>query len=40
VRLDRHDEAKKELGAFASGTYGDYRRSEARALLEALSRDE
>lgn len=40
VRLGRHAEAKKELEAFANGTFGEYRRSEARALLDALARDE
>lgn len=36
VRLGRTDEAKPELEAFARGTYGNYRRDEAKALLEAL----
>jgi hypothetical protein len=40
VRVGRHSEAKQELLAFANGAYGDYRREEARALLEALARDE
>lgn len=40
VRLGRHAEAKKELEAFANGSFGEYRRSEARALLDALARDE
>jgi hypothetical protein len=40
VRLGRHAEAKKDLEAFASGTFGEYRRAEARALLDALARDE
>lgn len=40
VRLGRSDEAKRELAAFADGAYGDYRRREARDLLEALARDE
>lgn len=40
VRLGRHAEAKTALTAFASGTYGEYRRADAKALLEALSRDE
>jgi hypothetical protein len=39
VRLGRHDEAKSALESFANGTYGEYRRAEARALLEALARD-
>jgi hypothetical protein len=40
VRLGRHGEAKKDLEAFASGSFGGYRRDEARALLDALARDE
>jgi hypothetical protein len=40
IRVGRHPEAKRELEAFANGTYGDYRRAEARSLLEALARDE
>lgn len=36
VRLGRREEAERELDAFANGTYGTYRRDEARALLEAL----
>lgn len=40
VRLGRHAEAKKELEAFSNGTFGEYRRAEARALLDALARDE
>jgi hypothetical protein len=40
VRLGRHAEAKKDLEAFANGTFGAYRREEARALLDALARDE
>ncbi|MBX3223183.1 MAG: hypothetical protein KF795_21910, partial [Labilithrix sp.] len=39
VRLGRLVEAKPELRAFASGAYGDYRRDEAKALLDALARD-
>lgn len=39
VRLGRHAEAQAELAAFASGTYGSYRREEAKALLDALTRD-
>lgn len=40
VRLGRHAEAKKELAVFANGGYGEYRKSEARALLDAMERDE
>jgi hypothetical protein len=40
VRVGRHAEAKAELEAFANGTYDDYRRADARALLDALARDE
>jgi hypothetical protein len=36
VRLERRDEAERALAPFAEGTHGDYRRDEARALLEAL----
>jgi hypothetical protein len=39
VRLGRRVEAQKELAVFANGMYGDYRREEARALLDALARD-
>jgi hypothetical protein len=39
VRLGRPAEAKSELEAFAHGTYGNYRRDEAKALLDALTRD-
>lgn len=39
VRLGRHAEAKRELEAFANGTYGEYRREDARALLTALARE-
>lgn len=39
IRLGRKSEARTELEAFANGTYGNYRRDEARALLEALTRD-
>jgi hypothetical protein len=39
IRLGRRAEAQQELTAFASGLYGDYRRSEAKALLEAFARD-
>lgn len=38
VRLGRTAEAKAELGAFASGTYGSYRRDDAKTLLDALGR--
>lgn len=38
VRLGRTDEARPELEAFARGTYGNYRRDEAKALLDALGR--
>jgi len=40
IRVGRHAEAKRELESFANGTWGEYRRSEARALLDALARDE
>jgi hypothetical protein len=39
VRLGRTTEARRELEPFANGTYGSYRRDEARALLDALARD-
>lgn len=39
VRLGRRAEAQAELAAFANGTYGSYRRDEAKALLDALTRD-
>jgi hypothetical protein len=39
VRLGRHAEARSELTGFATGTYGSYRREDAKALLDALSRD-
>jgi hypothetical protein len=38
VRLGRRAEAAAELRPFADGLYGDYRRAEAAALLEALER--
>lgn len=38
VRLGRTNEAKAELAAFATGTYGNYRRDDAKKLLDALSR--
>ena len=39
IRLGRTSEATADLRAFAAGTYGAYRREEAKALLEALERD-
>lgn len=39
VRLGRHAEARSELAAFAAGTYGSYRRDDAKALLAALGSD-
>lgn len=39
VRLGRTSEAAQELRAFATGTYGEYRRDDARALLEAIEHD-
>ena len=39
VRLGRSAEARTELEAFANGSYGEYRRAEARALLDAILRD-
>jgi TolA-binding protein len=36
VRLGRHAEARAALEAFAAGTYGSYRQSEARSLLDVL----
>lgn len=39
IRLGRRIEAQQELAAFATGMYGDYRREEAKALLDALGRD-
>jgi hypothetical protein len=36
VRLGRAGEARQALAPFARGDYGDYRRAEARALLEAF----
>lgn len=39
VRLGRRVEAQKELAVFANGMYGDYRREDARALLDALARE-
>jgi len=39
IRAGRELEAKRELEAFANGTYGGYRRDEARALLDAIDGD-
>jgi len=39
VRLGRHVEARTELAAFANGTYGNYRRDEAKSLLDALAHE-
>ena len=39
VRLGRRAEAQQELSAFAGGMYGEYRRPEAKALLDAFARD-
>jgi len=39
VRLGRHAEARTELAAFANGRYGNYRRDEAKSLLDALARE-
>lgn len=39
VRLGRRVEAQQELAVFANGMYGDYRRAEAKALLDALTHD-
>ena len=36
VRLDRRTEAVSELVGFANGSWGGYRRAEAKALLDAL----
>jgi TolA-binding protein len=36
VRLGRRDEARAALQPFADGTFGGYRQSEARQLLDAL----
>ncbi len=38
IRLGRDEEAKRELGRFASGELGGYRRQEAQKLLDAISR--
>lgn len=36
VRLGRHDEARAALAPFAAGSYGEYRKTEAQALLDGL----
>lgn len=36
IRAGRRDEGREALRPFADGRYGDYRRTESRALLEAL----
>lgn len=38
VRLGRKDDAERALRPFADGSYGTYRRDEAKALIEALQR--
>ena len=38
LRLDRRDEAVRELAPFAEGKYGTYRRDEARELIDALKK--
>jgi hypothetical protein len=38
VRLEQFDEARAALEPFAAGQFGDYRRREAKRLLEALER--
>ncbi|HET9956894.1 MAG TPA: hypothetical protein VFQ61_20500 [Polyangiaceae bacterium] len=38
LRLGREAEAQQALAPFASGQYGEYRRSEAQAVIEALQR--
>lgn len=40
VRLGRTSEAQNVLQSFAAGNFGDYHRSDARQLLDALKRDE
>jgi len=37
VRLGRRGEAREALAPFATGTYGGYRRAEARGLLDAMA---
>lgn len=39
VRLGRRDEAREALAPFADGSFGGYRRREARGLLDALEAD-
>ena len=39
IRLGRKSEARGALAAFANGEYGNYRKSEARALIDAIDRD-
>lgn len=39
IRVGRRAEAITELTAFAQGKYGNYRKQEAEALLEALAKD-
>ncbi|WP_394843980.1 hypothetical protein LZC95_43870 [Pendulispora brunnea] len=38
LRLDRRDEAVRELTPFADGKYGGYRQEEARGLIEAMQK--
>ncbi|WP_394833517.1 hypothetical protein LVJ94_44120 [Pendulispora rubella] len=38
LRLDRRDEAVRELTPFAEGKYGGYRQEEARGLIEAMQK--
>ncbi|AKU96065.1 Proline-rich protein [Labilithrix luteola] len=40
IRLGRSAEAQNVLQSFAAGNFGDYHRSDARQLLDALKRDE
>lgn len=40
VRIGRHREAAAALTPFAEGFYGDYRRADARALLDALKAED
>jgi hypothetical protein len=37
IRLGRSSEAQSALAPFANGSYGVYRQSEARALLEKVA---
>jgi cytoskeletal protein RodZ len=39
IRLGRKSEARSALAAFANGEYGNYRKSEARALIDAIDRE-